>query len=262
LVQQILALAVPIPRQVWAAGVCAIALVLAVYAVVNARSIAVRREQIRGLPLTIAQLSDIHIGSIGASTLADIVAKTNALNPDIVLITGDVFDNANGTTRELAAQLGAFVAPVVFTSGNHEAYTGYDNVRQLLGPTKIRWLRNETMEFKGIRIVGVDNSYGTELLERVLGRTPPSPVFTVLMTHQPRGLEVAARHGINLMLSGHVHNGQIWPFNYVVGWFYPYLKGLHEHAGTVLNVSTGTGVWGPPMRLGSRCEIVLLEPKS
>lgn len=261
-VQQILALVVPIPRKAWAAGVCTIAVVLAVSAVVNARSITVRREQIHGLPLTIAHLSDVHIGSIGASTLADIIAKTNALNPDVILITGDVFDNANATTRELSAQLRAFAAPVVFTSGNHEAYTGYDNVRQMLAPTKIRWLRNESMELKGIRIVGVDNSYGTELLQGVLGRTLPSTAFTVLMNHQPRGLDFAARHRVNLMLSGHVHNGQIWPFNYVVGLFYPYLKGLHEHAGTFLNVSTGTGIWGPPMRLGSHCEIVLLEPRS
>jgi uncharacterized protein len=260
-VQQILSLVLSLPRRAWAAGVCGFALVLAVYATVNARSITIRREQIRGLSFTIAQLSDIHIGSIGASTLADIISKTNALNPDVILITGDVFDNANTATRELSAQLGAFVAPVMFTSGNHEVYTGYENVRQMLSPTKIRWLRNEAMEFKGIRIIGVDNSYGTELLQSVLGRTPPSTVFTVLMNHQPRGFEVAARHRINLMLSGHVHNGQIWPFNYVVGLFYPYLKGLHEHADAYLNVSTGTGIWGPPMRLGSHNEIVLLEPR-
>jgi len=261
-VQQVLSWVLPIPRRIWAAGICGLAVLLGVYAIVNARSISVRREQVRGLPFKIAQLSDIHIGSIGASALADIIAKTNALNPDVILITGDLFDNATATTREVAAQLKAFVAPVMFTSGNHEAYTGYDNVRQMLSPTKIRWLRNEAMEFKGIRIIGIDNSYGTELLQSVLGRTPPSTVFTVLMNHQPRGFDVAARHRINLMLSGHVHNGQIWPFNYVVGLFYPYLNGLHEYAGAFLNVSTGTGIWGPPMRLGSHSEIVLLEPRS
>jgi predicted MPP superfamily phosphohydrolase len=137
-----------------------------------------------------------------------------------------LFDNATATTRELSAQLQGLVAPVIFTSGNHEAYTRHDNVRQMLSPAKIRWLRNEVMEFKGIRIIGVDNSYGTELLQSVLGRTPPSTVFTVLMNHQPRGFDVAARHRIDLMLSGHVHNGQIWPFNYIVGLFYPYLNGL------------------------------------
>jgi hypothetical protein len=80
------------------------------------------------------------------------------------------------------------------------------------------------------------------------------------MNHQPTGFDIAVHRGIGLTLSGHVHNGQIWPFNYVVGLFYPYLKGLHANGGAFLNVSTGTGIWGPPMRLGSHSEIVLLEP--
>jgi len=258
--QQILSLVVPIPQRVWAISVCGLACGLALYAFINARTITVRRVQIPHLPLKVAQLSDIHIGSIRPSVLADIIAKTNDLKPDMILITGDLFDNANPTTRAAATQLKTFVAPVFFTSGNHEVYTGYDNVRQMLAATQIRWLRNEMLEFNGIRIIGVDNSYSTELMQSVLGRTSPSPAFTILMNHQPTGFDIAARHGIGLMLSGHVHNGQIWPFNYVVGIFYPYLKGLHEKAGTFLNVSTGTSIWGPPIRLGSHNEIVLFEP--
>ncbi len=258
--QHILALVIPLPRRVWAIGACGLACGLALYAFINARTVTVRRERIPRLPLTIAQLSDIHIGSIGPSLLADIIAKTNAIKPDLILITGDLFDNANPSTRMAAAQLGGFAAPVLFSSGNHEAYTGLDNVRQMLATTRIRWLRNEAVEQSGIRIIGVDNSYGTELLQSVLARTPPSSAFTILMNHQPTGFDLATRGGINITLSGHVHNGQIWPFNYVVGLFYPYLKGLHRHGEAFLNVSTGTGIWGPPMRLGSRSEIVLLQP--
>ena len=258
--QQILALAIPAPQRIWAIAVCGLAAGLALYAGINARTITVRREQIPHLPLKVAQLSDIHIGSIGPSALADMIARTNALKPDVILITGDLFDNANPKTRAVAVQLNALAAPVLFTSGNHEAYTGYDNVRQMLAGTGIRWLRNERVELNGVVIIGVDNSYGTELMQSVLDRTPPSPAFAILMNHQPTGFDIAARHRIGLMLSGHVHNGQIWPFNYLVGLFYPYLKGLHENRGSFLNVSTGTGIWGPPMRLGSHSEIVLLEP--
>jgi predicted MPP superfamily phosphohydrolase len=260
LAQQLLALVLPLPRRVWAISVCTVAVGLALYAAVNARAIAVRREPIPHLPLRIAQLSDVHIGSIGPSMLADIIAKTNALKPDLVLITGDLFDNANPTTRGIVPQLTGFAAPVLFTSGNHEVYTGYDNVRQMLSATQIRWLRNEAASFESVRIIGLDNSYGTELMQAVLGRTPPSPAFTILMNHQPRGFDIAARHGVGLTLSGHVHNGQIWPFNYVVGQFYSYIRGLHANGRGFLNVSTGTGIWGPPMRLGSHSEIVLLEP--
>jgi predicted MPP superfamily phosphohydrolase len=258
--QHVLALVIPAPQRVWAIGVCGLAAFLALYSGVNARTITVRREQIPHLPLKIAQLSDIHIGSIGRAMLADVIATTNALKPDVVLITGDLFDNANPTSRAIAAQLSAFAAPVLFTSGNHEAYTGYENVRQMLAATPIRWLRNETVEFNGIRIIGVDNSYGTELVQSVLDRMPPSPSFTILMNHQPTGFDIAASRRIGLTLSGHVHDGQIWPFNYVMGLVYPYIKGLHVKTGSFLNVSTGTGFWGPPMRLGSHTEIVLLEP--
>lgn len=261
LIQQLLSWIFPLPQRAWAIGVCCIACGLMLYAVMNARMTTVRQEQIPRLPLRIAHLSDIHIGSIGASTLAAIIAKTNDLKPDVVLITGDLFDNANSGTRAAATQLGAFVAPVLFTSGNHEVYAGYGNVQRMLSATPVRWLRNEVVDIKGIRIIGVDNSYGTELLQSVLDRTPPSPAFTVLMNHQPTGFAVAAQNRIGLTLSGHVHNGQIWPFNYLVRLFYPYLKGLHEDAGAFLNVSTGTGIWGPPMRLGSHSEIVFLEPK-
>jgi uncharacterized protein len=260
LAQQVLALAIPLPRRVWAIGACGLACGLALYAVVNARTVTVRHEQIPHLPLKIAHLSDIHIGSIGPSRLADIIARTNDLTPDIILITGDLFDNANPTTRASAALLTRFAAPVLFTSGNHETYTGYDNVRQMLAATQIRWLRNEAVEVNGVRIIGVENSYDTELLQSVLSRTLPSPAYTILMNHQPTGFAIAAARGIGLTLSGHVHNGQIWPFNFIVGLFYPYLKGLHANGGALLNVSTGTGIWGPPMRLGSHSEIVLLEP--
>jgi predicted MPP superfamily phosphohydrolase len=260
LVQQVLALVLPLPQRVWAIGVCGLAGGLALYAFINARTVTVRREQIPHLPLRVAQLSDIHIGSIGPSRLSDIIAKTNGLAPDVILITGDLFDNANPHTRAVAGQLRRFAAPVLFTSGNHDVYTGYENVREMLASTEIRWLRNEAVNINGVRIIGVDNSYGTELLQSVLGRTPPSPMFTILMNHQPTGFDTAAQHGIGLTLSGHVHNGQIWPFNHIVGFFYPYLRGLHAQGGAFLNVSTGTGIWGPPMRLGSHSEIVLLEP--
>ncbi len=261
LIQQGLSLTLPLPRRVWTISVCGLACGLALYAFVNARTITVRRESILHLPLRIVHLSDIHIGSIGAATLAEIIAKANALKPDVILITGDLFDNANPATRASASQLRALTAPTYFSSGNHESYVGYGNVRQMLSATPIRWLRNETVDFGEVRVVGVDNSYGTDLLQHVLDRTAPSSAFTILMNHQPTGFDVAAHHHVGLTLSGHVHNGQIWPFNYIVGFFYPYLKGLHEQSGAFLNVSTATGIWGPPMRLGSHSEIVLLEPR-
>jgi hypothetical protein len=259
--QQVISKVIVLPRHVWAFGVCGLAAGLTLYAVINARAITIRRERVPDLPIKIVHLSDIHIGSIGRSALDDIVAATNAIRPDVILITGDLFDNANSTTRASAAKLAQFAAPVLFSSGNHEGYAGYDNVRQMLSGTRVRWLRNESVEIAGVQVIGVENSYDTELLQSVLDRTPTSSAFVVLMNHQPTGFEVAARRRIRLVLSGHVHNGQIWPFNYLVGLFYPYLEGVHRRENSFLNVSTGTGYWGPPMRLGSTNEIVVLEPR-
>jgi hypothetical protein len=143
-VQQILERLLPLPRRAWAIGVCSLAAGVAMYATVNAHSIAVRHERIPGLPLRIAHLSDLHLGSIGPTTLANIVATTNRLEPDLILITGDLFDNANPSTQAMTGQLRMLAAPVVFSSGNHEVYTGLERVRQLLASASIRWLRNET----------------------------------------------------------------------------------------------------------------------
>ncbi len=260
LVQQGLGWIIPLSPRVWALAVCAAATGLALYSGINAHTLTVRREQIPGLPIRVVHLSDIHIGSIGPDLLGAIIEATNDLHPALVLITGDLFDNANAETRAIAPALRRLAAPTLFTSGNHEDYVGYDQVREMLATTSVRWLRNEIIETQGVTVLGLDNRYGTELLERHLPDLAGATAFTILMNHQPRGVDLAARHRVGLMLSGHVHNGQIWPFNYIVGLFYSYLKGLHRIENTYLNVSTGTGVWGPPMRLGSHSEIVLLEP--
>ena len=260
LAQQALARLFPLPRRAWGTGVCCLASGLALYAAVNAQTITVRRETVPGLPLRVVHLSDIHLGSIGPGMLADIVATTNALGPDLVLITGDLFDNANPKTRAASAKLAAFGAPALFSSGNHETYTGYEDVRTMLAGIPIRWLRNEIAEIAGVRVVGVDDSSGTDLLRSALDRLPASPAFTILMNHRPLGVDLASRQRVGLVLSGHVHDGQIWPFNFLVGLFFPYLSGLHESGGAFLNVSAGAGFWGPPLRLGSRSEVVLLEP--
>jgi predicted MPP superfamily phosphohydrolase len=231
LAQQALARLLPLSRRAWGIAVCGLACGPALYAAVNAQTIAVRRETVPGLPLRVVHLSDIHLGSIGPGMLADIVATTNALAPDLVLVTGDLFDNANARTRAATAKLAGLGAPVLFSSGNHETYTGYEKVRTMLAGTPIRWLRNEMVEMAGIRVIGVDDSAGPDLLRSVLDRVAPSPAFTILMNHRPLDVDLASRHRIDLVLSGHVHDGQIWPFNFLVGRFFPHLSGLHESGG-------------------------------
>ncbi len=245
--------------------ILAVVSLLAVFSIVNALFINVKTVDVK-IPnlkrnVKIVQLSDIHVGTIHNSEyLSKVVEKTNALRPDIVMITGDLADGSGILTQKGIAPLNKLKAKTFFTMGNHEIYEGIDNVTKLLSKTNLKILRNELVDYNGIQIIGIDNpnqmtgeSFSISSIK--INKTKPS----VLMYHPPSKLNEANRAGVNLQLSGHTHDGQIWPFNYIVQIFFPKIKGLYNYKGTYLYVSPGTGTWGPPFRLGSRSEITLLK---
>jgi predicted MPP superfamily phosphohydrolase len=239
-----------------------IVLLTTVYACYNARRVYVNRIELHApVNLRIAHISDIHIGSNTAGFLRYVVDCTNDLKPDVVLITGDLFDNHNQSTARAAAELNLLAAPVFMSSGNHEVYVGYENVARMLAATKVRWLRDETSEFGPVEIIGVNNHASADYLSSALARLMTHQKYTIVMYHQPLGIEAAVREHVDLVLCGHTHAGQLWPFNFVVGRIYEHLSGTHVLEGTVLNVSPGTGTWGPKMRLGSHNEITLIDLK-
>jgi predicted MPP superfamily phosphohydrolase len=236
---------------------------LTFYSFVNAWRIEIKSIEISSpVDMIIVQLSDIHRGSVSENHLRRLIQKTNALHPDLVLITGDLLDPAGRLAAESIAPLNDLTAPVYWTCGNHERYAGLDTVMTMLKQTPVVPLRNEAAEFGGIQIIGIDDSEDRQQVQRVLPSIPFDPdTFSILMYHQPEGYTTAANAGVDLMLSGHTHNGQIWPFNWVVRSQFAYLKGLHSIDGMYLYVSTGSGTWGPPMRLGSRNQITLIHLK-
>jgi predicted MPP superfamily phosphohydrolase len=245
-------------------GVAAIVIVavMTVYAMVNARAVRVHKIEINApVNLRIAQISDEHIGSTGGGFFSHVVDEVNSLKPDVVLITGDLVDNDKATTAAALENLNRLAAPVFFVTGNHERYVGYDNVRRLLAPTRVRWLANEAVTLDNVRIFGANDNITAEAMDELLGRAASEKPYTILMYHRPEWFDTAARRKVNLMLTGHTHRGQIWPFNFVVGSIYKYIDGLHEIGQMYLNVSTGTGTWGPRMRLGSHSEIVMIQLK-
>ncbi len=228
---------------------------------------------LRGLPpafagFRIVQLTDIHVGpTIGQAFIDQLVARTNALEPDLVAITGDLVDGS-------VAALGKFVEPlknlrarhgVYFVTGNHEYFSGADAWISHLRGLGITVLRNErvTLEQGGqvIDLAGIDDptgsnfaaGHGADLTRALAGRDPARPV--ILLAHQPKGAEQAADQGVSLQLSGHTHGGQIFPFNHLVTLQQPFVAGLHRLRDMSIYVSTGTGYWGPPMRLGAPAEI-------
>jgi predicted MPP superfamily phosphohydrolase len=130
----------------------------------------------------------------------------------------------------------------------------------LLESTSIIPLRNKVVKCNGIQLIGIDDSEDRNQVARILPTLEFDPdSFTILMYHQPEGYKTASEAGVNLMLSGHTHNGQIWPFHWVVRSRFQYLRGLHHIGDMALYISTGSGTWGPPMRLGSRNQITVIH---
>jgi len=218
--------------------------------------------------LTIVQLTDVHVGpTIGRAFIEDIVARTNALAPDVIAITGDLVDGSVEDLREAVAPLARLKARygVYFVTGNHEYYSGAPAWCEELVRLGIRVLRNERVSIgsdaASFDLAGIDDAHahqfgeghGADLPRAVAGRDPAREL--VLLAHQPRAVFDAVKHGVGLQLSGHTHGGQIWPWMYAVRLQQPVVKGLARFEDTQVYVSSGTGYWGPPMRLGSPAEI-------
>jgi predicted MPP superfamily phosphohydrolase len=217
----------------------------------------------------IVQISDVHVGpTIGRSFIEDIVARINALKPDLVAITGDLVDGSVEELAEHVAPLAKLKAKdgVFFVTGNHEYYSGADPWIAHLGSLGIRVLRNEHVRIggaEGFDLAGIDdasshgNGHGSDLAKALRGRDAARAC--VLLAHQPRGIELADTLGVDLQLSGHTHGGQMIPWNFLVRLQQPFVAGLHKLTRAQIYVSRGTGYWGPPMRVGAPAEITEIE---
>ncbi len=221
--------------------------------------------RLRGLPpalegFKLVQISDVHVGPLlRKDWVSGVVARINSLSPDAVAITGDLVDGSVEELRDHVAPLGNLKPPhgVFFSTGNHEYYSGVAEWLQHLPTLGIQPLSNLRVELApGLDLAGIDDPSGAPDLARALhGRDPQKPI--ILLAHQPRQFAEAARHEVDLTLSGHTHGGQIWPFSWVVAMVQPYLAGLHARGRSQLYVSRGTGFWGPPLRVFAPAEITL-----
>ncbi len=228
---------------------------------------------IRDLPgdldgFTLVQLSDVHLGTIvGRRKLERIVERVNGLDADLVVVTGDLVDGDLAGLQEMVEPLSRLEARhgVLAVTGNHEFFAGVDRAVRLITAASIRVLRNEATRLPGgLMVYGVDDPQGRFVgggrvgLADVIGpeaRGAPS----ILLYHQPVGFETAAALGVDLVLSGHTHGGQLWPLSWISRIFYPRRAGHHVLGDSHLYVSAGTGTWGPPMRVGAPPEIARIR---
>jgi len=252
------------------------------------------RVKIEGLPeqwrhKTIVQLSDVHLGAFqGTGFFSEIVERVNSLHPELILITGDLFDGMSGDLSAFIPLLNRLEAErgVFFVTGNHEGYLGLKEPLRVLARTKIRVLDDEVVDVRGVQIVGIpfpehgSDNKAIALLTAGSSYDPNKPA--ILMYHTPTNIAdgqtgtanqhqsiywsldtnttLAEKAGIDLQLSGHTHHGQLFPFGYLTRRIYAGRDyGLHKDGTFQLYVSSGTGTWGPPVRTGSVSEIVAIE---
>jgi len=218
---------------------------------------------------SIVQISDLHIGGLIDKTFVkNSVLKINALKPDIVCLTGDLIDTALDQIDDIIRELDKINAKygVYYILGNHEYFHDPLKVIDFMKTTQIKLLLNEhvTIDALKLNIVGVTDriGYRTNFLPPDIHKAFSgcnNAYKTILLAHQPKFIEELGNYTPELILSGHTHGGQIWPFEYLVRLQQPYVKGLHKLPnGSQIYVNSGIGFWGPPMRLDSQAEIAYI----
>ena len=237
---------------------------------------------------TIVQISDVHLGTFHrAEFLRRIGEQIRTVSPDLVLITGDLFDGMGDNLSSFTEALDSLTASkgVFFVTGNHEEYLGLAEPLAIIEKTSITVLDNEVVDIEGLQIAGIsfpgfDKSDKARNLNRVKGKLNPGKP-SILMYHTPTDIGLANKNrrdrhyetywtpntrfafakenGIDLQLSGHTHKGQLFPFGFITRLTYKgYDYGLHKEGAFTLYTSSGVGTWGPPMRIGSTPEIVVI----
>ncbi len=249
------------------------ALLAALYGIINAAWTRVKRVTVKlpNLPdswrgRVAALVSDTHLGHVrGLGFMRRIVGRIAGLRPDIVLIAGDMYDGTAAKVNELAAPWSKLSPPLgkYFVAGNHEEFRDHTKYLDAVQSAGIRVLNNEKVEVDGLQLVGVhfrdsvnDEHFRSVLRHAEIDRDRAS----VLLTHAPDRVKITEEEGFSLQVSGHTHGGQFFPFSWITSRIYGrFVYGLQRLGNLLVYVSYGAGSWGPPLRVGTTPEIVLIQ---
>lgn len=268
---------IPINPLMSGVAVLGLSLAVSVYGVINSYNVSLSQMniEVQGLtkPLKVVQLTDLHLGHYrGGRFLQKVVDETNAQNADLIFLTGDFVDGQLGIKDDHFSILKQLNAPVIFVEGNHDEYLDSEAVKQKMEAAGIQVLQDEVVHFDELQVIGLDYmqadseafdmhpSEGKLTIKEVLptlniDKEKPS----VLLHHAPNGVKYASDHGIDLYLAGHTHGGQIFPANLFANALFEYNKGLHKFNDTNVFVSQGIGTFGPPMRVGTKSELAVIN---
>ena len=251
----------------------AAAVVAGFYGVFNASWTRITRAtvQLANLPpawrgRTAALISDVHLGHVrNGSFLRRLVAKVLREKPDAIFIAGDLYDGTAIDARSAAEPLSDLKAPqgVYFVAGNHEQFGDDSKYLHAVAAAGVRVLSSEKVEVDGLQIIGVPYRHAAleEHFASVLrGVRVDRDRASILLTHAPDHPATAEAAGVSLQLSGHTHLGQFIPWSWMARRIYrEFVYGLKRIGKMQIFTSSGAGTWGPPLRLGSNPEIVMLQ---
>jgi predicted MPP superfamily phosphohydrolase len=254
------------------AGCFGLAVLVVLYGLINARMIRERRLTVTlpNLPpswkgRTALLVTDIHLGNVNTSGFSRrIAAVARRLDPAVVFLAGDLYDGSKADPTKLAAPLFELTPPlgVFFCGGNHEDFGDAANYTATLERGGIRVLHNERVMVDGLQVIGVsyaDSTYPAHLRAYLESLHLDDGPASVLLNHVPHRLPIVEQTGVNLQLSGHTHGGQFFPFTLVTRWVYgKFTYGLQRFGKLQVLTSSGVGTWGPPMRVGTEPEVVLI----
>lgn len=217
----------------------------------------------------IIQLSDVHLGHVYRDGfMRNIVEKINMIRPEIVVITGDLFDGMDGDLAPLIKPLDDVEAKegLFFITGNHETYLGVKEVTNALAKTKVKVMQDEVIDLKGLKLIGInypDRDENKDVVGTLGSLQKDFKGFpNIFLYHSPVNIDQFKESGVNLQLSGHTHYGQIFPLGYITNLIYKgYDYGLYQMGDYTLYTTNGTGTWGPTMRTRNTPEIVVITLK-
>lgn len=270
-------IAVKPPPVTYGLAAIGIAVIISLYGMWNAGNLTLTQIKVpvKGLKAEVKamHLTDIHLGHYrGKEWLEKIVDQTNKQEPDVVFITGDLFDGRIRLNEETIQPLKKLNAPVFFVEGNHDGYSGTNTIKKLLRRNDIHVMENEVYRWNGLQIVGLNhmladhdavdmhaNGDGRTIKDVLGSLNIDENIPSILLHHSPDGIQYASEKGIDVFLAGHTHAGQMFPINLISELIFPYNKGLHNFNGTRIFVSEGAGTFGPPMRIATKSEITLVE---
>jgi predicted MPP superfamily phosphohydrolase len=250
-----------------------LAVLVSGYGLLNAGWLRVTRVSVR-LPYLppawngkeVVLVSDLHLGNIrGAGFMRRVVSKVRSLQPFAVFVCGDMFDGPKADYDRLVEPCRELIAPagVYFVTGNHEEFSDRAKYIAAIERAGLRVLNNEKITVQGLQIVGVhDGEAGEpERLRKILQDAAiDRQQASILLAHRPANLSVVEAAGISLQVSGHTHRGQMWPWCWVVYKVHGrFAYGLNRLGNLLVLTSSGAGTWGPPLRVGTKSEIVLIR---